>query len=65
MNLSPFFLHGIFCIKQLNWILKTADLTASSGRLDERPVKNGESDRLNPQTRQRGRRAARLREKDI
>lgn len=41
MSLSPSVLPGIFFIKQLNWILKTADLTESSGRLDERPVKNG------------------------
>lgn len=55
MSPSPPFLPGIFCVKRLNWILKTADLTESSGRLDERPVKNGETDGMNPQTRQRGR----------
>lgn len=59
---SVFLLPGIFCIKHLIWIL-TADLTESSGRLDERPVKNGETDSVNPQTRQRGRLADRLREK--
>lgn len=58
----PFSLFpGIFCLKHLNWILKTTDLTESSGGIDERPVKNGESDRVNPQTRHRGRRADTLR----
>lgn len=61
-------LPEIFCIKHLNWILKTTDLTdrleADSGRLDERPTKNGETDRVNPQTRQRGSLADRPREND-
>lgn len=63
-SLPPFLLPGIFCIKHLNWILKTADLTESSGRLDERPVKNGERDGVNPQTRQSGRLADRPGEDD-
>ena len=44
----------IFCVKHLNWISKTADLTESPGRLDERPVKSGETDGVNPQSRHRG-----------
>lgn len=57
MSLSPSLFSEIFCIKHLNWILKTAELTESSGRLDERPVKNGEIDGVNPQTRQSDRQA--------
>lgn len=57
MSLSQSLFCEIFCIKHLNWILKTAELTESSGRLDERPVKNGEIDSVNPQTRQSDRQA--------
>lgn len=60
MNPSPFLLPGIFCMKHLNWILKTADLAESSGRLDETPAKNGETVGMgSPQTRQSGRLADR------
>ncbi len=54
----------IFCIMHLNWILKTADLTESLGRLDERPVNNGETDGVNPRSRQCGRLADKPREND-
>lgn len=57
MSLSPRLFFEIFCTKHLNWILKTAELTESSGWLDERPVKNGEIDSVNPQTRQSDRQA--------
>ncbi len=44
--------------------MKTADLTESSSRRDERPVNNGETDGVNPQTRQCGRLADRPGEDD-